>query len=310
MLSTIASRRSELLVWATLCMLAGCATLPVDRAERSLYIDLRKAIQLSEDTGFFIERVQLRANEEQALRSVCQVEPAQLDELEAWLTSQLALAGGPAEARYRESGGNLSTVSEALTLERTLALLRHARAHAGEDCPFWLRQSRHFQGVQTDSGRFVVLAETLAYASYRFEQQIPALGGGGAILLGHGVGSRLTFAVGGELAARGELVTNHENGRSLTSTFTAATPVLFRITRFSRAFDVQLAPIVRFDPGQRVFPPGGRIELGAGLTAMRGPALMPYFMVYMGYEYHPHTSRRNADNTIQVGTRLAVDWAP
>ncbi|MFI5309325.1 MAG: hypothetical protein ACHQ53_18360, partial [Polyangiales bacterium] len=143
---------------ALLALAAGCASLPHERAERAVYIDLRKAIQLSEDSGFVIERVQLRANEEQALRSVCQVEPALLDDLEAWLTSQITLAGGPAEQRYRENGGDLGAVSEALTLERTRSLLRHARSHAAHDCPFWLRPSPRFEGVQGDAGRFVLLA--------------------------------------------------------------------------------------------------------------------------------------------------------
>jgi hypothetical protein len=291
-------------------LVAGCATLPHERAERAVYLDLRKAIQLSEDSGFVIERVQLRANEEQAMRSVCQVEPALLDDLEAWLTSQIALAGGPADQRYRENGGDLGAISETLTLERTRTLLRHARSHAASDCPFWLRPSSHFEGVQGDAGRFVALAETHAYASYVFDAKIPALGGGGRVFLGHGLGPRWTLAVGGELAASGQLVTTHNSGRAVTSTFSAALPVLLRLSRFSRLFDIELAPVMRFDPGQNGLPPGGRVELGVGLSTMRSSTFMPYAMLYMGYEHHLHTSTRNADNTLQIGTRLALDWAP
>ncbi|MFI5307383.1 MAG: hypothetical protein ACHQ53_08535, partial [Polyangiales bacterium] len=199
---------------------------------------------------------------------------------------------------------------EALTLERTRSLLRHARSHAAHDCPFWLRPSPRFEGVQGDAGRFVLLAETHAYASYMFEGQVPALGGGGRVFVGHGLGPRWTLAIGGELAASGQLVTTHNSGREVTSTFTAAIPVLLRLSRFSRLFDIELAPVMRFDPGQSALPPGGRVELGVGLSAMRSSSLMPYAMLYLGYEHHPHTPTRDADNTVQVGTRLSVDWAP
>jgi hypothetical protein len=287
----------------------GCATLPSDPVERALYNDLRKAVELSEDSGWVADRAQIQVNAEATMRSVCQVEPALRDDLEAWLNGQIALAGGPAERIYRESGGDLGAASAALTLEHTRTLLRYGRAHAAEDCPFWLKPSPRFKGIQGDAGRVVLLAETHGFGSYVVNSHVPAFGGGGRLLVGRGLGQRLTLAVGGEVAGSGAFVSSAGKG-SLDTTLTVAAPLLLRITRFSRIVDVELAPVARFNPGQDSLPPGGRVALGVGLTTMRGTAFMPYGMLYVGYEYHPTTHTSPADHTLQVGTRLSVDWAP
>jgi hypothetical protein len=297
---------------ALLCLavsVSGCATLPHDAAERALYVDLRKAVQLSEDSGWVVDRAQIKANAETAMRSACQVERAKLDDLEAWLDGRIALAGGPAEQLYREHGHDLSAATEALTLERTRALLRYARSRIADDCPFWLEPNAKFRGTQGDAGRFVLLAETHGFASYVFDTKVPAFGGGGRIFVGHGVGPRLTLALGGEVAASGAIVSN-AHGRGLDTTFTVAMPLLLRLTRFARIFDLELAPVVRFNPGQNSLPPGARLEVGAGISGMRGASFMPYGMLYVGYEYHPKTSTTPDDHTLQIGTRFAVDWAP
>jgi hypothetical protein len=288
---------------------SGCATMPRDRVERALYNDLRKAVELSEDGGWVVDRAQTRVNAEMIMRSVCQVDPALRDDLEAWLNGQIALTGGPAERIYRENGGNLGAASVALSLERTRTLLRYGIAHAADDCPFWLKPNPRFNGTQNDAGRLVLLAETHGFATYLVNSRVPAFGGGGRLLVGHGVGTQLTIAVGGEVAGSGAFVSTGGKG-SLDTTLTVAAPVLLRIARFSRILDFELAPVARFNPGQDSLPPGGRVEVGVGITAMRGSAFMPYGMLYMGYEYHPTTRTAPADHTLQVGTRLSVDWAP
>lgn len=294
---------------SVLLVFAGCATLPQDPVESALYSDLRKVVELSEDGGWVIDRAQIRATEESVLRSVCQVDPARRDDLDAWITGQIALAGGPAQRIYEGNGGHLSDASLSLALERTRLLLRHGQSRAGQDCPFWLKPNPHFNGTQGDAGRFLLLAETLGFASYLFKGNVPAFGGGGRVLVGHGLGPRLTFAMGGELAAAGALVAK-DKGSGLDTTITVALPVLLRVTRFSRIFDVELAPVARFAPGEDSFPPGGRVELAGGITTMRGSAFMPYGMLYLAYEYHPPTSSAGADHTLQIGTRLAVELSP
>jgi hypothetical protein len=306
--------RWQPLVWCTLWLsvcgaaASGCATLPEAPQERALYIDLRTAVDASEDGGWTVDQVRLRANSEPALRSLCQVEPHTRAALEAWLDDQIARAGGPAQRAYLEHGRKLDAVSGILSLERTRALLQYANSRAEQDCPFWLTPNPHFAGIQGDANRWVLLGETQAFATLTVPTNVPALGGGGRLFLGHGIGPQLTLAVGGDVAASGAFIPSSMGG--LDASVSIATPVLLRLARFSRLFDVELAPVVRLDRGQKAFPPGARIEVGGGFSAVRASAFMSYFMIYLGYEFHPHTQSAPADHTFQLGTRLALDWAP
>jgi hypothetical protein len=283
---------------------AACAALPPDPAERALYVDIRKTVQLSEDEGWVVDAAQRRADAEPVSRSVCQVAPAVRAELAAWLARRIALTGSAAEA-FRRNGADLDAVSETLSLERTLMLLEDASTRAPTDCPFWLSPRNDFSGVQTDAGRWVLLAETLGFASYVVNTHVPSLSGGARLLIGHGLGPELTWALGGEVTAGGAFIPRRSG---LGGTLTLATPALLRLTRFSRLMDVEFAPVIRYTGQARPWPPGARVQLGAGLSSLRSSALMPYFMLYAGYEFHPRALNAPADHTLIVGTRLAVDW--
>jgi len=302
--------RTLLLISLAAC--SACATLPDAPAQRALYVDLRKAVELSNDTGWVVDRVQLEGNAEHAMRSACQVAPFERDDLDAWISGQLALEGGSARDVYLKHGHDLGAASEALALERTRSLLRYAQEHAGEDCPFWLEPDPEFRGVQTDDGRFVALAETFGYGSAVIERGIGGFGGGGGgrLLLARGFGPRITVGVGAEVGGTGAFVKNDDGKRGIDTTFTAGFPVLLRILNYSRIFDLEAAPVLRVDPGNPLPPPGVRVSLGAGLDTLRSSAFMPYGLLWAGYEYHPGFHGNPPDHSIHVGTRVGVDWAP
>jgi hypothetical protein len=306
------SNARGILALALVIACSGCATWPADRAERALYSDLAKAVELSNDTGWVVDRVELDNNAEDALRSVCQVEPAKRASLDRWLEGQLALAGGPAADIYRRHGRDLGAAKDALEIERVRALLRYASEHAAADCPVWLEPDRDFLGVQGDEGRLVVFADTLGYGSIVLEGSDAALGGGGGgrLLFGSGLGPQLTLAVGGEIGGSGAFVENDRGSRTIETTFSAAVPVLLRISRLSRIFDFEVAPTVRFDPGVDVFPPGVRGSFALGFSTMRSSAFMPYALLWLAYEYHPSDDRGPADHSLHAGTRVGVDWDP
>jgi hypothetical protein len=287
--------------------LTGCFAYPKPLAERALYLDLRKIVETNEDSGWIADEVRLHANLEPALRSICQVSPAVHLALDRWLEDQLHRAGGSAEAIYRAHGSQLSAASEALSIERVRALLSYAHQHANE-CPFWLTTRAGFAGEQSDAGRWVLLAESTGFASLMLKRWIPALGGGGRLLVGHGVGSQLTLAIGAELSASGAFVPTGNQGFDAFGS--VAVPVLMRVTRFSRLLDLELAPVMRFGSGPAAWPPGARVELGLGISGLRGSAFMSYTMLYLGYELHWRIGNSPTDQTLQIGTRLAVDWAP
>jgi hypothetical protein len=290
--------------------LSRCATLPDAAVPRALYRDLRIVVDANEDGSWIIDRLRLQALAEPALRSVCQVEPAARSALHVWLDEQIARAGGSAQRAYLANGRKLSAVSNLLSLERTRALLQYAEAAAEQDCPFWLTPDPGFIGHQGDADRWVVLGETQAFATLTMPTNVPALGGGGRLFVGHGIGSQFTLALGGDIAASGTLVSGSAMNQGIDATVSLATPVLLRLAKFSSIVDVELAPAVRLDRGRKAFPPGARLELGAGFTSVRNSAFVSYFMLYVGYEFHPRTSTAVADHTVQLGTRLALDWAP
>jgi hypothetical protein len=288
---------------------AGCLRQPRDPATAALYRDLRTIVDAGEYDGWAIDRTRLETSLEPALVSVCQTDSGERHALRAWLDGEIDAEGGSAERVYRLKGGDLAAVSELLSLERTRALLGIADLRAtAHDCPFWLQPRPHFRGAQGDGARWVVLAETQAFISYVIDTRLPSLGGGARLLGGYGISDQLTLALGIDIAAAATFIPTQDRG--VDATLTVAVPALLRLTHFSRLFDIELAPVARFAPNQKPLPPGFRVEAGAGLASVRKTAATPYFMVYAGYEYHLGTFQSGADNTVQLGTRLAFDWVP
>jgi hypothetical protein len=290
-------------------VLCGCVNLPSGPAERALYLDLRKIVDANEDGGWTVDWLRLQANLEPALRSTCQVDTRAREALDAWLGEQIALVGGPAEHAYLTRGRDLNGVSRSLSIERTRSLLRYAGSRAALDCPFWLSPKAAFAGEQGDAARWVLLGETQAFGTFTVPGNVPALGGGGRLFLGHGIGSRLTLAGGIDLAASGTFIPNPGAGPGVEAYLTLATPVLLRGTSFSRLYDIELAPVIRLSQGQPSWPPGARVQVGAGYASVKTSQFMPYFMFYAGYEIHPAKTKLGVDHTIQLGTRIAFDVA-
>ena len=289
--------------------LTGCIGMPNAPAERALYLDLRKIVDTNEDGGWTVDWLRMQANLEPALRSTCQVDARTRSELDAWLGEQIVLAGGPAQQAYFERNRNLNAVARALSLERTRALLRYAESRAALDCPFWLAPRSDFAGEQGDAARWVLLGETQAFGTFMLPGNVPALGGGGRLFLGHGIGSRLTVAAGVDVAASGTFIPSPGSGPGVEAYLTLATPVLLRATWFSRLYDVELSPVVRLAQGRSSWPPGARIQLGGGFSSVRTSQFMPYFMLYVGYEIHPADGKFGVDHTFQLGTRISLDGA-
>jgi hypothetical protein len=286
---------------------AACASLPARPAEQALYVDLRKIVEVAEDAGWTVDRTRIEQNGEAALHSACQVTPEARVSLQKWLSEQIAAAGGPAEQRFR-AGSRLDAIEETLALERTLALLQYAQAHAANDCPFWLRPDATFRGEQGDYGHLVILGETQAFGTVAVPGPIPALGGGGRILVGGGVTRRLTLALGADLAASGTFVPS-SSSQGVDAYMTLAAPTLIRLLSFSRIYELELAPVMRFSHGDSAWPPGARVEVGFGYAGVRTTSWMSYFMFYAGYEVHGR-ERSAIDHTFQLGTKLSIDWLP
>lgn len=286
---------------------SGCLASPDPSSQRALYLDLRKIVESHEEAGWTRDQIRLHAGLEPALRSLCQVDPSSRSGLDAWLTARLGEQGGTPEELYRANGGSFNAAArEALSLTRTRALLRYTEERAKE-CPFWLTSKPHFDGQQYDTGRFFVLAETSAFGSV-IMPDVPALGGGGRLMLGHGLNSQLSLALGFDLAALGTLVAR--NGQGIDATATIATPLQLRLSRLSTIYDFALAPVMSFETGRDAWPPGVRAEIGVGSTSLRATHSMNYSVIHLAYDLHPGKKKVDAQHTFHLGFRIGIDWAP
>lgn len=290
----------------------GCATLPAGRAESALYVDVRKAVALRESAEWIVDRLEVEAIAEGTMRSACQVDAPARERLIAWLDARITEAGGPAEAAYRRDRD--AAIAEALSLERVRAVVQYADAHAHE-CPFWLEADPHFDGVQTDARRFVLLAESFGGGGLILSRGGVRLGGGGGgrLTFAWGLDQRLTLGVGGEVGGIGTFGGEDTSGaRALVARFTAAVPLVLRVTNLSRIFDVEVAANARWSPTDLRLPPGVRVGIGYGVSTVRVGPFMPTAMLYLRYEFLP-ASRDGLDpseHLILVGTKVGVDFDP
>ena len=292
--------------------LAGCMRIPEKSSTQALFVDLRKTEQLSEDAGWTIDRLELEDNLETALRSVCLANEETRQDLAEFLEREIDALGGSAELQYAKNGGDIDELSDVLSLERTAMLLELAREHAAEDCPFYMQPQPDFSGVENDLERLTVWVESQGFGAVLFERGSAALSGGGAlrILLGHNLSARWTLAVGGEFGANGTLTGNKGAADQLDTALIAATPVVLRLTDLSRIFDLEVTPVVRFNQGEKVLPPGVRTTIGGGLAGLRAGGFTPYLIVYAGVEWHASQPGVPSSTSLRAGTRFGVDFDP
>jgi hypothetical protein len=306
-------RARGLSAWGALVALAlwcaGCASLPAEPAQQGLYLDLLRVVENEARTQWLVDRLELEEIAAQTLRSTCQAPPEVRAGLRQWIEGQVAVAGGPAEAAFARTG-SLDGLDEALTLERVGMALDYGEVHR-EDCPFWLKEEAAFRGVHADTERLVLLVESSGGGSLILTPARSRVGGDGSgrVLLGWGVDSGLTLALGGEFGGRGLLSTRPEDD-ALGTFFTAGAPLLARFYDLTRVYDVEVAAVA-FSPTDEVAPRfGARAVFAAGVTTARVGAFMPLAMLQVTYDYYPASRGEPETHILRLGTRVSLDIDP
>lgn len=291
--------------------LSACASLPAGRAESALYIDVRKAVELRESSEWVVDRLEVEALAASAMRSACQVDAPARERLLTWLDAEIASVGGSAEAQYRADHD--ASIGRALSLERVRAVVQYADEHAHE-CPFWLEPDTAFAGVQTDAYRFVLLADSVGGGGLIVSGGSTRLGGGGGgrLTFALGLDQRVTIGIGAEVGGIGSFGgPDPTGGRSLVARFTAAVPLLLRLTNVSRILDLELAATARWSATDLRMPPGVRAAIGYGLTTVRVGPFMPTGVLFVSYEYLPPSQDGlDAEHLILIGTKVGLDFDP
>ncbi|MDD9945128.1 MAG: hypothetical protein OXU20_29065, partial [Myxococcales bacterium] len=133
-------------------------------------------------------------------------------------------------------------------------------------------------------------------------------GGGARLLVARGISPHVTLAAGGEVGGSGTLDPSAEDTENLDASIHLAAPLALRLVRFSRMLDLQVAPVFRFNQGEKPLPPGIRGSIGIGVSTMRKGAFMPFVVVWLGYEGHGLFNDEQASHSFRIGTRVGVDW--
>ncbi len=291
---------------------AGCASMPDERAERALYLDVRRIVSAEQRTGWVIDRHELEDVAPLAMRSICQAAPVVRRRVLSWLDQRIAAGGGSAQELWEASGRERTgAVDELLLLERTRMTLAAGDGNSEADCPFWLPLDPDFSGVQSSAYRFTVMLESRGglFGLVREGEVEFGGGGGGRVLGAYGVNHRLSLALGVELAG-GAFPRETSDGVALSTTFGSALPVLARTHLDGFMIDVEVAPVIWFTTRSATFPPGLRGSVAFGLPGLRTGALLPYAMLWLGYEYHPPRGSQPLVHVFGIGTRIGLDIDP
>ncbi len=290
----------------------GCSAMPDEPVERALYDDLRRIVETSERTGWLIDRLEIDEAAPAALQSVCRVAQPNRLSLRKWLDGRITSEGGPAKEAYERAGQDLSAVGELLTLERARALLAEADRIAADDCPFWLKPDDQFSGIQSNRRRFIVLAESMgSFSTYLKDGEITIGGGGGArIMPAWGVGDSVTIALGAEVGGRGQFSASDDGDPALTAGIAGAIPLLIRFQDLTWFYDIEVAGLTLWRDSKLTWPPGVRVGVSVGISAIRISNFLPYVAGWAGYEFHPGDDEFPDVHTIRIGTRVGFDWDP
>jgi hypothetical protein len=287
-------------VW--LFVTASCATMPKDPVQRALYADARQIVETQERTGWRIDRYEIEDVAPTLLPSVCQVQEEKRLELLDWEV-----------AFEREGGEDIDDINdEILTLERMRDALTYADEHAAEECPFWLKPDPEFAGVQTDTDRFVILAESFGGLSLIYQGQV-LFGFGGAFRLmpGYGVTDRLTIALGIELGGSGGVSgVGSDAEQKLTARPEGAVPLTFRLHDDTWIYAFEVAGLTQYHDGHVAWPPGVRGLFGVGIGSVRIGALMPFALGFLSYEYFPAFRDLPESHGVRLGTSVGVNFDP
>jgi hypothetical protein len=296
-----------------LVLVAGCATLPDHPVERALYSDLRQIVDTRERVGWVIDSNEIDEATATALRSVCQIQEEKRLDLLDWFDDRIEQEGGSAEEIYLRDGNELDEAEEVLTLERMRALLERADDVAADECPFWLEVDPEFAGVQTDTHRFVLLAESIGGLATTIQAGSARIGASGGVRLlpAAGISDRFTLALGVEIGGAATFAEADDgSGQEVTARPTGAIPFVFRVHDETWLFDVELAALTSYHDDALALPPGARVLAGVGIGTVRIGPLMPYILAVTAYEVLPAFRDLPTSHTIRLGTRVGINYDP
>lgn len=300
------------LAMATVALCAGCVRLPQAPAERALYLDLRSVVETRARIDWVVDEHEIRQVSPAIMTSACQATPEARLALAGWLRGRLAEEGGSARAIWEAAEGDLGPAKEALLIERIAAALTYAEEHRG-DCPFWLTPDADFTGVQANTDRLVFIAESMGSGQLVIQDGDFAVGGTGLgrLIPAYGISDRLTIGLGLEAGVASTFPRTENGARSVKAVATAGIPLLIRVLDGTFRYDLDLAAVTRATRNEyEGLRYGGRVGVGFGVATLRIAGVMPYAMIWAGYEYLAPGAGEPETHIMRAGSRVGVNWDP
>lgn len=284
---------------------AACLHVPPGTAESGLYVDLRRGVGERESDGWGLDRVAVQEVASTTLDSACAAGPEVRARVAEWLDGELDRAGG-----VPRTGSRLLPHNR-LRVARVRAVLRWWDDNPDE-CSSFGPADPDFRGVESDSGRFVVIAQIVLGLSGFLRDGHFTIGPGLGYQLipAYGVTPRVTLGIGLETGALTEFRRDSAAGdQILAGEFLVGVPVLVRFLDGATVFDVEAALSTRLDGIEPLWPPGFRAAVGYGSAGMRVNGLMSSLVFWAGYEYQPPRDGSSAEHIFRAGTRFGFDLA-
>ena len=265
---------------------------------------------IAAQSGWFLDREEMREIYPTVLQSVCRATPEARKEALATLESRADEAGDPRQL-FEEAGDHwTSEAKEAASIDRQLRALEAAVDAAEADCPFWVKPEKAFSGRQTDRNKLTLSLETGGMAQLRQTDGTLTIGGGGAgrLLPGYGFGD-FTLLAGVEFGG-GALIIPRSSPTEFAINFFPAIPVVFRFRDVEWHYDVELAPVGLFQADDSNVSYGARVATGLGVSVLRTRGFLPWAGVALSYEYYFASGGRPQAHFVRGGVRVGFMWDP
>lgn len=306
----LATRATGFAISAAITLLsANTKAEPTPRAETALLHDLEKIVESKANSGWKIDRYELDAMMPDALQSVCATEEETRQHAQERQEKTVEALGGPIAEAYQKNGEKLSELKDLLAATRVLSLLEEAIRRAPTECPFWIKPSSSFIGIQTDADRFTLNLETggLLLIRASLGKFLPGGGGLGRLLIGRGLSEHWSLLFGLEVGGWA-LFEQSQTQTRFPIEIIGGAPVVIRRVQHTWHYDLEIAPAVFLAANDLRPSPGGRLGMAIGVSTLRIRGIMPWAGVQLSAEMFPETSYRPTITVLKGGARVGFDW--
>jgi hypothetical protein len=282
---------------------------PTPRAETALLHDLEKIVEAKANSGWKIDRYEIDAMMPDALQSVCATEEETRQNALLSQEKTIEALGGPIAEAYEKNGGKLSDLKDLLAATRVLDLLTEAIRRAPNECPFWIKPTRNFIGIQTDADRFTLNLETggLLLIRASLGKFLPGGGGLGRLLVGRGLNEHWSLLFGLEIGGWA-LFEQSQTQTRFPIEIIGGAPFVIRRVQHTWHYDLEVAPAIFLTASDLRPSMGGRLGMAIGVSALRIRGIMPWAGVQLSAEMFPETSYRPTITVLKGGARVGFDW--